>query len=569
MRSKNGAGGHAVYIVSGRVTGASGWVCRSDGYLQLSTVTAKARSMGKRKITDEKSRKKSKTGLLLPHAEIKSLAAEVVYDRKYNNLVPLLQQYELAEPVFLDREDSQIESTCRLVTVELYKVFQKLVELGRMEETDSEKTNIVHRWIKDKYEKFQSRLCWFLETKLAYEASIQLDSLDIMLGLVKTEARDGEFPAKLYQKLVSSLVSSDVGTVLPDCNVDNFIIVEFLAKFSRFWDLQVYFFDEQLVEAFSEWKSADKLRKAKIFANYFTIIRNGLLSAEEIEEKCPQFTKAALQEPALEHVQEDYQGCLIAAMRFKSLSAAEYKALLRVLHRRVLPYMVNPAGLMDFLTDAYDQQEDEVVPILALNSLWELMKLHNLEYPHFYTKLYLLITPNVLYTKYRSRFFRLCDLFLSSTHLSANLVASFIKRLARVALVASAPGVVIVIPFVYNLLKRHPVCMVMLQNTTTDEYTDTFDNTETDPLKTGAIGSSLWELETLMSHYHPNIATLARLFKEPFRKPSYNMEDFLDWSYISLLGSEKTRKYKGMAALEYQQWDSLYGENGFVEGWAL
>ncbi|KAM9891459.1 hypothetical protein OXX69_012301, partial [Metschnikowia pulcherrima] len=141
-------------------------------------------------------------------------------------------------------------------------------------------------------------------------------------------------------------------------------------------------------------------------------------------------------------------------------------------------------------------------------------------------------------------------------------------------LAASSPAVVIVIPFIYNLLKRHPTCMVLLQNTTADaQYNDTFDDSEKNPLNTGAMGSSLWELETLMSHYHPNVATLAKMFGEPFRKPSYNMEDFLDWSYLTLLESEKTRKYKGMASLEYEEWASLFNsgndEKVYIEGWAL
>lgn len=519
--------------------------------------------MGKRSKSDSKSvskKTKKESGFLL-NDQVSLLCGEILSNKKYNNLVILLEQYDLAESILLHHEDSKVEATCRKITVELFKTFQNLAENGKMSESSNEKVNLIHKWIKDKYEKFQARLCWFIETKLSYEASIQLDSLDVMLGLVKTESKLGNsFAIEMYQKLVKSLVSSNVGTTLPDESIDNFIIFEFLEKFSKYSDLQFYFFHDNLVNEFKSWNKLDKHQKHKIFANYFTIIKNGLGDSTE------SFTD--LETPQNDQLKENYQNCLIAMMTFKTLTVSEYKVLLVVLHRRVLPYMKNAAGLMDFLTDAYDQEGDEVVPILALNSLWELMKLHNLEYPDFYTKLYSLLTPNILYTKYRLRFFRLVDLFLSSTHLSANLVASFIKKLARLALVASAPGVVIVIPFIYNLLKRHPTCMVMLQNETPlTEYQDNYDNNEKDPLKTKALSSSLWELETLMSHYHPNIATLARLFKEPFRKPSYNMEDFLDWSYISLLDSEKTRKYRGLAALEYEEWDGLYG--GFVKGWSL
>lgn len=85
------------------------------------------------------------------------------------------------------------------------------------------------------------------------------------------------------------------------------------------------------------------------------------------------------------------------------------------------------------------------------------------DYPNFYQRLYALLDANVLHVRYRARFFRLIDTFLRSALLPASLVASFIKRLSRLALTGPPAGVIMVIPFVYNLFKRHPGCMVMLQ----------------------------------------------------------------------------------------------------------
>jgi U3 small nucleolar RNA-associated protein 19 len=48
-------------------------------------------------------------------------------------------------------------------------------------------------------------------------------------------------------------------------------------------------------------------------------------------------------------------------------------------------------------------------------------------------------------------------------------VASFIKRLSRLALTAPPGGIIIVIPFIYNLFKRHPGCMVMIQRHADDD----------------------------------------------------------------------------------------------------
>ena len=40
---------------------------------------------------------------------------------------------------------------------------------------------------------------------------------------------------------------------------------------------------------------------------------------------------------------------------------------------------------------------------------------------------------------------------------------------------------------------------------------DPFLADETDPALTRAIDSSLWEIESLQSHYHPNVAAIARI----------------------------------------------------------
>lgn len=48
---------------------------------------------------------------------------------------------------------------------------------------------------------------------------------------------------------------------------------------------------------------------------------------------------------------------------------------------------------------------------------------------------------------------------------------------------------------------------------------------------TNALDSSLWELVSHRSHYHPSVSTLAKIFQEAFRKPNYALEDFLDHTY--------------------------------------
>lgn len=228
----------------------------------------------------------------------------------------------------------------------------------------------------------------------------------------------------------------------------------------------------------------------------------------------------------------------LAALRL-SLNSEQMKTVLSSMTHSIVPFFSQPQLLFDFLTDCYD--EGGVMSLLALNGLFELIKLKNLDYPNFYQKLYALIDRNLMHVRYRSRFFRLVEIFLGSTHLPANLVASFIKRMARLALTAPPSAIVIVVPFIYNLLKAHPSCTFMLHRERYDRedarkngYEDPFDMDEKDPSKTRAIDSCLWELVMLQEHYHPSVATLARIISEQFTKENYKLEDFLDHSYASV-----------------------------------
>ncbi|KAL1408368.1 Maturation and nuclear export of 40S ribosomal subunits interacting protein [Vanrija albida] len=188
--------------------------------------------------------------------------------------------------------------------------------------------------------------------------------------------------------------------------------------------------------------------------------------------------------------------------------------------------------------------------MLAMNGLFVLMTAYNLDYPLFYDRLYALLDGEVLHARYRARFFRLLDTFLRSPLLSAALVASFIKRLSRLALAAPPAGAILAIPFVYNLFKRHPGTMAMLQRLPEDmEDGDPYDERETAPIATRALDSSAWELAALQNHYLASVATLAKIFAEQFTKPEFNLEDFLDHGYATLFDTEAARKLKNPPAL--------------------
>lgn len=244
------------------------------------------------------------------------------------------------------------------------------------------------------------------------------------------------------------------------------------------------------------------------------------------------------------------------------------------------PWFSRPELLMDFLTDSYNV--GGATSLLALSGLFYLIQEKNLDYPQFYTKLYSLLDSDLLHSKHRSRFFRLLNTFLLSTHLPATLVASFIKRLSRLALNAPPPAIVAIVPFIYNLFRHHPICTFMLHRVIRDEkfqkelekegMDDPFDPNEPDPTRTDAIESSLWEIETLQSHYHPNVAAIARVISEQFTKQQYNLEDFLDYTYQGMLQAELgsgEKPLKRIPVVEYQIPKRIFTDRGLEEDGGL
>ena len=225
------------------------------------------------------------------------------------------------------------------------------------------------------------------------------------------------------------------------------------------------------------------------------------------------------------------------ALMSRRLPKSQRKRVLEIMSEQIAPCFLKVELLMDFLTDSFNVGGS--TSLMALSGLFYLIQHKNLDYPQFYIKLYSLLNEDMMHSKHRSRFFRLLSTFLGSTHLPAKLVSSFIKRLSRLCLHAPPSGVVVVVPWIYNLLKSHPTCTFMIHRTgaLVDEergWGDPFQMDEPDPMNTDAIESSLWEIETLQSHYHPNVATIAKIISEQFTKHAYNIDDFLDHSYASV-----------------------------------
>uniref|UniRef100_A0A8C9ABG1 Nucleolar complex associated 4 homolog n=1 Tax=Prolemur simus TaxID=1328070 RepID=A0A8C9ABG1_PROSS len=227
-----------------------------------------------------------------------------------------------------------------------------------------------------------------------------------------------------------------------------------------------------------------------------------------------------------------FQAMWLSFLKHK-LPLSLYKKVLVITHDAILPHMAQPTLLIDFLSSAYDL--GGAVSLLALNGLFVLMHKHNLEYPDFYRKLYGLLDPSIFHVKYRARFFHLADLFLSSSHLPAYLVAAFAKRLARLALTAPPEALLMVLPFICNLLRRHPACRVLVHRPQGPELdADPYDPAEEDPAKSRALESCLWELQALQRHYHPEVSKAASVINQVLSVPEVSIAPLLELTAYEL-----------------------------------
>lgn len=538
---------------------------------------------------------------------VKEIAKKITNTKErthYNSIIKLLNGLQYNDVTLL--QDLEQEKLQRFLLVSLFQIFKKLFERNELNQVDKSIKNPdllkFNKWCKTVYESFKFKMLEIIAT-ISVETSLALDSLDLYMQLLELESihfasnKDSPFfPNKTLKKIIVALWSSKIIDEETDKDIElnnltgqseNYILKEFVGNYySKFVDIQHYTQSElNQILSDSNNENTNQIFNSEISNGKWLYLMNhdnhydlDTVELEVFVSNPPQIIENDSKFKSF--IEKNW----LIILNNPYLSFNQYKTILLILHKRIIPHFHTPTKLMDFLTDSYNLhgQKDKnigVIPILALNGLFELMRKFNLDYPNFYEKLYQLLTTDLMHVKYRARFFRLMELFLSSTHVSVHLIASFIKKLARLSLEAPPSAIVTIIPFIYNLLKKHPNCMVMIHNTrfisnvfqteeekqelklNIKEYNDPFNLNESNPENTHAFESSLWELASLMDHYHPNVATLAKIFSQPFRKMSYNMEDFLDWSYDSLLKAESERKLKILPTLEFQDFGSILATN--------
>ncbi|KAI5296092.1 hypothetical protein KEM52_005711 [Ascosphaera acerosa] len=487
---------------------------------------------------------------------IEVLESQIAQSRKhYNNIVELIALLGLSDGAGNDTAETFNISAA----LSLCRVFCRLLAGGQLSKTKgaSEQDLIVVAWLRERYQEFQDAL---LVVLLDGKPSHQDIVLSLCFQLMKEQSTHLSGPevwsSGFFPRVVSTVVEARAD------GVRTTFVEQYIRKHH---DIAVY-----MVLALTKYLS-HRPHSTAVDHSISLLSELGVPPPADTEfddfftDRSQIGSKSRGAFTSVTSFKRKVQEAWLALLR-SPLSEAQRKSLLRVMSRSIAPWFVKPEMLMDFLTDSYNQGGS--ISLLALSGLFYLIQERNLDYPHFYTKLYSLLDADLLHSKHRSRFFRLLITFLDSSHLPAALVASFIKRLARLALNAPPTAIVCIVPYLYNLFKAHPYTTFMMHRELRDPETkravesqgmrDPFSMAEQDPMLTGAIDSCIWEIETLQSHYHPNVASIARIISEQFTKPSYNVEDFLDYSYQGLLeaelgaGLEEEKTFRKPPVVEYQ-----------------
>ncbi|XP_013920831.1 PREDICTED: nucleolar complex protein 4 homolog [Thamnophis sirtalis] len=375
--------------------------------------------------------------------------------------------------------------------------------------------------------------------------------LEAKQPLVKNEW-SFNFPRELLQVVVEGLIQTDENSSL------------LISRFQEYMEQDDVRFFVMKAVAENLGKVMPKAKQA-LFPIYqknaFALISSIVMPSEESEIKKFLVKHANQEEWKVSKLKEHrraFERMWLGFLKYK-LPGSLYKKVLVILHDSILPHLNEPTLLMDFLTVAYDV--GGAISLLALNGLFVLILQHNLEYPDFYTKLYSLLDPSIFHVKYRARFFRLLDLFLSSSHLPAYLVAAFAKRLSRLALTAPPDGLLIAIPFICNLLRRHPSCLVLIHRP---------NGPAGERGSSERLSFSPASLETLQNHYHPDVAKAAEEINLPLSQMEQDLSEILELTSFEIFDRDIKKESKEVP-LEYQPARGLFGKKDdlFAEYFSL
>ena len=474
----------------------------------------------------------------------------------YNNIVQIQTLLNNAE---------KKPKTAIIAAVALCRVFCRLIASERLvkRKQDTEADAQVLQWLKQRMREYVESLAKWIGSP---DETQESTALTLVMRIVKEETSQGIRRADQAWRTERSTFRTLVNALLdkPDAEAAR---QEFVEKYvEEHDDVRLY-----TMLAVKQFFTNEEGRTQQNVSNALEIVTkiDGIPQSEDqLEDWYGQAPEPDTHQLfSLTTHRKIAQECWLSIFR-SPLTTAHRKTILDITSSHILPWFSNRMEVLaDFLTDSFNAGGS--LSLLALSGIFQLMTEKNLDYPDFYTKLYHLLDEDVLHSKHRPRFFRLLDKFMSSSHLPAAMVASFLKRLSRLSLHAPPGAIVWIVPWTYNMLRRHPTCTFLLHRPYHPTHTiynspaylesgviDPFLPSQSDPMLTHAIDSSLWELHTLTDHYHPNVATLAKILSEQFTKREYVLDDFADHGYGTLLDAELGREMRRGGRVEVE-WEIL------------
>ncbi|KAH1031055.1 hypothetical protein J1N35_043229 [Gossypium stocksii] len=558
--------------------------------------------------------------------ELKTLSQQLLSSRAHINNLPLLLGFisPSSPPPHVLESLLSLQSFFTTVLADL-PPSQSSKKRPRIEDSAKQDPEFIYRtWLRSKFDEFVTLLIEVLISPDTEDALREI-VLDSFMEFVKL-GNGGSFYSSIYHKLLRSIVNSPT-------TVD--FLSELLAlKYFKYIDVRYFTFIslEKLAKALDTKDTADdettggdgdsgsqsresmELSICKIHyiishipplegndgkSEYEMWSGSGLPSNEEHDKK--KLSKAQKAEDKGWKAEKQTNNVLSPAsiakkMKLKFTKAwisflrlpipvNVYKEVLPTLHHAVIPHLSNPIILCDFLTKSYDI--GGIVSVMALSSLFILMTQHGLEYPNFYEKLYALLSPSIFMAKHRAKFFQLLDSCLKSPLLPAYLAAAFAKKLSRLSICVPPSGELVIIALIHNLLRRHPSINCLVHKEDGDESDedkndsgsekrpgiDHFNSEESNPIKSNAMRSSLWEIDTLRHHYCPPVSRFILSLENDLtvrsKTTEMDIKDFSSGSYATIFGDEIRRRVKQVPLAFYKATPtSLFPESEFC-GWTF
>ncbi|KAF8410639.1 hypothetical protein HHK36_003171 [Tetracentron sinense] len=555
-------------------------------------------------ILAKKQKKREKHSL----KELRTLGHQLLSSRAHINNLPLLLTFisPSSPPQHAIESLLSLQSFFTPVLSDLPSSSSKSLIDDGDEESKKDPEFVYRTWLRSKFDEFVKSLIDIAVSPQSEEALRDV-ALDAIMEFVKM-GKGGRFQSVIYHRLLHSIVHSTLSI--------DFLLDSIASKFFKYIDVRyfTYISMEKLARSLEPTDNSDN-RNGIAYGEHEHLSResNFVVSVHKIhyllsripplEGQDGKYDYEMWSESGILSREDDHKGSygvLQIEDKQKKLKKSN-NIVLVTLHQAVIPHLSNPIMLCDFLARSYDI--GGVISVMALSSLYILMTQHGLEYPNFYEKLYALLVPSIFMAKHRAQFFQLLDSCLKSPLLPAYFAASFAKKLSRLALSVPPSGALVIIALIHNLLRRHPSINFLVHRLDEDETDrdassreegfgenakesgsgpdisnrkpgiDNFNCEESDPAKSNAMRSSLWEIDTLRHHYCPAVSRFVMSLENDLtvraKTTEVTVKDFSSGSYATIFREEIRRRMKQVPLAFYKATPtSLFSESDF-SGWTF